>query len=330
MAQVRSDWNEVQVRASSRSGRCYYSGLMACGSVWACPVCAAKIQQVRVEEVRRAIDAAAAQGLAAWLLTVTVPHTRHDDLTDLLKGFTGSLSAMFKDRRWRELVSRYGIGGYIRALEVSWGEASGWHPHAHLVVFVRKDADLDRFADELWPVWQNAVANRGLGEASRAAFSLQDGTHVSRYLTKMGDGNDWGPAEELVRSHTKSAAGARFSPFDLLGEVAYGEHEPGVRARFAVLFRTYTEAFHGRRQLQWSRGLKHALLGAEGPTDAEIADSLGELDPVLATITLNEWARIRARRLQGELLLVAELHGRPGILNFLLALKPWPPPAVAT
>ena len=107
MSQVRSDWHEVQVRSAAKTGRCYYAGLMACGSVWACPVCAAKIQQVRADEVRRAIAAAGRLGLAPWLLTLTVPHTRHDDLAGLLKAFTGSLGTLFKGRGWRSLAGRW-------------------------------------------------------------------------------------------------------------------------------------------------------------------------------------------------------------------------------
>ena len=34
----------------------YYAGLMTCGLIWPCPICAAKIQAVRALEVRQAIN----------------------------------------------------------------------------------------------------------------------------------------------------------------------------------------------------------------------------------------------------------------------------------
>lgn len=321
MAAVRHDWSEVQVRQALESGRAYYAGLLACGSVWVCPVCASKIQQVRAEELRQAIAEAEAQGLTTALLTLTVPHTRHDTLADLLDGFTRALGAVLRGRAWRKLADEeaFGIAGYVRSLEVTWGEASGWHPHAHVALFLRAGVDLGELADRLFPLWQQAVTGRGLGEPNRAAFALHDGSHVSRYVTKLG--SEWGISEELVRSHTKSASGARFSPFDLLGEVAFGEHDPGPRSRFAALFREYAATFHGRRQLQWSQGLKRSLLTTDGPTDGEIADSLGHLDPILSRLSLEEWAAVRARRLQGTLLLVAELHGAEGVASLLSGLR---------
>lgn len=316
MSAIRPDWAQVEVRQSAESGRCYYAGLMACGSVWVCPVCASKIQRVRAAELRQAIAAAGSLGLSVAMLTLTIPHTRHDDLADLLEGFTGALGAVLGGRAWKKLVAAYGIAGYVRALEVTWGEASGWHPHAHVLLFLDPRADLEQLADQLFPSWETAVANRGLGAAVRAAFSLQDATHANRYVTKLGTELDWGPAEELVRGHTKSGGAHRYSPFDLLGEYAYNSD-----ARAGALFRDYAETFKGRRQLQWSRGLKAELLGTEGPTDEEIADSLGELDAVLATLTPDDWARVRLAGLRGSLLLVAELEGAAGVAHLLASLR---------
>lgn len=321
MSAVRTDWREVQIRTSTKSGRAYFAGLMACGSVWVCPVCATKIQQVRAEEVRSAIASWNDQGGAAALLTLTVPHDRHDVLATLKADFTRALGELWKERRWSELRERFGIFGTIRNLETTWGEASGWHPHSHVLLFVAGGTDLAQLADDLFPVWQRVVARRGLGAVSRAAFSLQDGTHVSRYVTKMSYGADWGPAEELVRGHTKSASGLRFSPFDLLGEVVYGEHDRPTVWRYQALFREFAAAFHGTRQLQWSKGLKRALLGTEGLTDEEVADSIGEADPVLIVLNLEQWQAVRRGNLQGDVLLIAELHGADGVRHFLVSLQ---------
>jgi hypothetical protein len=57
-----------------------YSGLASCGSVWACPQCAAKIVTRRADElstVMRAVDEA---GGSAFLLTLTMRHSRGDRL----------------------------------------------------------------------------------------------------------------------------------------------------------------------------------------------------------------------------------------------------------
>ena len=323
MSTVRTDWNHVEVRTSAKSGRNYYAGLMACGSVWVCPICAPKIQKVRADELRAAIAAARSQGLQVAMLTPTIPHTRYDNLADLLEGFTGALGALMRGRAWtKHIRPTFGVAGYVRGLETTWGEATGWHPHAHILLFLDQGADLAELADALFPSWETAVKNRGLGQVSRAAFTLQDGTHANAYIAKMG--SEWGPAEELVLSHTKSASGVRYSPFDLLGEYADGEHDAATTARFGRLFVEYANAYKGRRQLQWSQGLKRQLLGTEGLTDEEIADSLGEADPVLAIVTHEQWQLVKRVGLRGTLLMVADHHGADGVRLLLRSLAASP------
>lgn len=319
MTLVRSDWRQVEIRQSSDSGRCYYAGLMACGSVWICPLCATKIQAVRALELKAAIKEAQTQGLTVAMLAPTVPHTLQDGLGSLLDRYTKALSALLNGRAFRKLKDKYGIEGYVRALEVTYGFKNGWHPHAHVLVFLSPQADLAELESDLFPIWQKAVQGKGLGEVSRTPFKLQSATYAHKYVTKLG--REWGPAEELVHSHSKSAAGESFSPFDLLGEYTYGDPTSSKTAQFGALFREYADVFHGRRQLQWTQGLKKRLLGSDGLTDAEIADSLGQVDAVLAELTLEDWLLVRKANLRGELLLIAELHGSPGIQNTLDALR---------
>ena len=54
---------DVGVHVSKEHGAGFFSGLVTCGSVWACPVCAAKVQERRREEIALAIDWAYKHGL---------------------------------------------------------------------------------------------------------------------------------------------------------------------------------------------------------------------------------------------------------------------------
>jgi hypothetical protein len=54
-------------------------------------------------------------------------------------------------------------------------------------------------------------------------------------------------------------------------------------------------------------------VGSEGLTDEQIAESVGEQDAVLASITLEDWKLIRQRNLQGRILQAADLAGRLGV-----------------
>lgn len=60
-------------------GRGFFSGLQSCGSVWACPVCAAKIRQARADELEGANAAWLAAGHGIEMITLTIPHRRRFD-----------------------------------------------------------------------------------------------------------------------------------------------------------------------------------------------------------------------------------------------------------
>ena len=57
-----------------------YSGLASCGSVWSCPQCAAKIATRRADELSRVMRAVDEAGGSAFLLTLTMRHSRGDRL----------------------------------------------------------------------------------------------------------------------------------------------------------------------------------------------------------------------------------------------------------
>src|SRR5579884_2906223 len=69
-------WNHTGVTANKTTqGPGYKSGLQICGSIWHCPVCAARISNERRRDIKAAVDAAAALGYKALLLTLTARHT---------------------------------------------------------------------------------------------------------------------------------------------------------------------------------------------------------------------------------------------------------------
>ena len=311
MRHVRSDKCEVEVR-TNEDRRAYFANLMTCGSVWACPVCAAKIQQVRAEELRRAIDTWTEQGGQVYMATYTVPHTRSDSLETLLSQFNEAQRKLCMGKPWKRLTAAHGISGQVKGLEVTWGQASGWHPHAHVIYFLEQEASPDLAAD-LFQRWQSATARAGFGELSRRAFTLQDAAKVRTYLTKMGQEYLWNAEHELVKSMSKRGRGSRYTPFDMLRTYL----EQPDDGQMLALFAEYAYTFHGRNQLTWSRGLKKRLLNTEGCTDQQVADSIGEHDPVLARITLEQWRVIKRWNMQGTVLQVATDHGRDG-LEYLL------------
>lgn len=110
-------------------------------------MCAAKIAERRREELVRGREQAAKLGYQMVMLTLTAPHYLNDDVGDLLRGLRESLNKVFKDRSGRNFINRFQILGRIRALEVTWSENNGFHPHFHILLFVPTGYSAKDFKD---------------------------------------------------------------------------------------------------------------------------------------------------------------------------------------
>ena len=90
---------------------------------------------------------------------------------------------------------------------------------------------------------------------------------------------------------------------------------------YAELFREYEKCFKGKHHLVWSRGFKKEMLGSEGKTDEQIAQSVDESDPLLARISEEDWKLLdhEPAGWQGELLDVVGKYGQEGLRHYLEA-----------
>jgi len=317
----------VEIRKAKESGRAFYGGLIACGLVWLCPVCAPKVQSVRAAEVAAAIEYWELCGGIVELVTYTVPHHRSQRLDELDTAVRDAYRSMTGSRGYRELARDLEVIGTIVAPEVTWGADTGWHPHLHVLRFRRsvgaggrEDARTSAPQDaELFELWKSAVMRAGLEAPSIRAFKVQNGTRAAEYVAKMGtDTYTWGTHDELVRSHTKKGREGRYTPFDFLRNSVAELEGP-----WGLLWRDYAAAYRGRRQLRWSPGLRESLGVSEGRQDDEIAASLGEAYWLLAELSDDDWELVRrsGARARGELLQVAELHAEEGIELYLTELR---------
>ena len=69
----------VQVLHSTEHQIAHYKSLIVCGSVWMCPLCAAKISERRRDELERAVTHHVEQG-AVYMATYTVSHSLYSHL----------------------------------------------------------------------------------------------------------------------------------------------------------------------------------------------------------------------------------------------------------
>lgn len=288
-----------------------FSGVQRCGVGWVCPVCRLHISNVRQAEVTHGVERALEHGFYVTLVTVTAYHTRDDDLGELWPRFRKAVSQMLSTRRgraWREAV---GYIGRITGNEVTWGEASGWHPHQHLLFITRHPIS----EPSLWRLWEataalrELVVNRGAFDVKRVDGGRLTTSHVARYVTKPG----WGVAAELAASGEKLAMTGRYSPFELLAEV-----ERSGDADLADRFREYVEASQGVALLRWSQGLRAALgVTTESVSDEEAANETEADTTVVYVFERSEWLDVVAAGARLELLRVADRDGVRGVVGLV-------------
>ena len=254
----------VDVHRSARGA--HFTGVETCGSVWHCPVCAARIAELRREEVAQVIEGAHEMGGAAYMATLTMRHDRADELAFLKTAIADSWRRVQNRRAYRTFKAQYGVLGTIRAIEVTHGNANGWHPHLH-VLFVTKqildDIQIVEVRELLFELWSNVLASFTGRYVALDAFDFRPAL-ASDYVTK------WGADRELVKGQEKQGTGSR-SPWQLLSDFEAGDKRAGK------LFKEYAHVFKGAQQLTWSKGLKADFKVGE-VSDEEAAVSHTEVD----------------------------------------------------
>lgn len=276
---------QINVVKDRETAKARYSGLQVCARVWTCPVCAAKISERRAAELAQAIGVSRSMGIRVMLLTVTVPHIIGDSLSGLIKKLGAAWRAFTTNRLSQVLRQAIGLVGTIRNIEVTHG-ANGWHPHFHCLVFYSADIDPADIAADWAAHWQACAVKAGLRRPSDAhGLTIQDGNHAAKYVSK------WGLEHEMTKSMAKQARRGGRTPFDIAQDFADGLDV----ALNAALWREFAEAFHGQRQLFWSKGLK-ALFRVESKDDQELVEEEDHRPAELVVrLTWPEWQAIRAR-----------------------------------
>ncbi len=319
---LRQGSKQIQVWQSVEHKTTSYSGLQTCGSVWACPVCSAKIAERRRVEIIAAMAAHKAAGGVVNMLTLTAPHQRSDKLVDLLEKQAVALKFFFKDWSVKKVFKEMGVVGQIRALEVTHGRLSasnnGWHPHYHILQFAGLGVGVVAFdripmldwSTRLYTRWAACCVRAGLGEPSFAhGLKLDDGSKAAKYVSK------WGLEDEMTKGHTKKALHGE-TPFDFLRSYLADSKDKQAGA----LFKEFAETFKGKRQLYWSAGLKKRYAIGEA-SDEELTVQMEDYAQMLGTITLEQWRDVLRVDGRGVLLQVAASGGWEAVCVYMDGIK---------
>lgn len=282
-------------------GKARLGNVKTCGSVWACPVCAAKVAEVRRRELTYAMLQHTAQGGHAYLLTFTLPHYVGQTLDELLPKLDKARNRFQGSKGWKKVMQVANLDksieagtaervGSVTSAEVTYGGANGWHPHLHMLVFCKVGAFGEGEADDQGRLsgpaidyfraeWVRHLEKAGAVDGSNRQWAntygldVRGGAKAAEYVAKWGHEEKHGLSREITSSHAKLGRrdtwGTRdhYTPFQLLELSAEGD------GHATCAFREFVAAFDGKRMLTWSPGLK-AHFGIEEMTDDEAAAEL--------------------------------------------------------
>lgn len=302
------------------SGAAGFSGLTTCGSVWADPVCNAKIMARRALEIGASVAIWQSQERPVAFVTFTMRHHRGQGLGDLWNALQRAWARVTQGNSWVRNQERFGIAGWLRVVEVTFGP-NGWHVHVHALFFLEHSspADLALMHRSMFGRWSAGLAAAGLaapllvGQDARLISGPAD-IALREYFTKATD-RPRAIGLEMTQTQSKQA---RFkhstdTPWRFLDSIQAGD------ADALDLWHEWERFSKGRRQVTWATGFRRQLLAIEEPSDEQIAaEEIGTEEDSVVYITPDGWANLCGYPADlAHLLTTAETSGLQGVRLFL-------------
>jgi hypothetical protein len=330
---VQSKIKGCDVFKSNTYGKVSISNVQTCGSVWHCPVCAAKITERRRVEMETAINAHKAAGGSISFVTRTVPHTNKLSLLNFRDSFRLSDKFMKESRTYKNMLPRFQCSGNIKAFELTVGEFNGWHLHVHEVFFhdaaafegLALEANpayvafLNDFEQTYFDIWHDAAVKAGFYSPSRKhGLQIQNGDFAAEYIAKWGvePQSKWNSSTELTKAHVKSSFKG-FTPWELIRFYRDTENE-----QLIPIIQEYAHTMHSQQQLIWSKGLKKKY-EIKDMTDEQISDEIEDDAEKIGVLSPVQWQFIVKNDLRAEFFTMAA-EGWDVLTEFLHSFDDYP------
>ena len=284
--------------------RAHYRGLMMCGSVWMCPLCAAKITERRRLELQEVIDAAHLQGLTVFMVTLTLQHGKHEKYKAVVDALRNAWRGVRSGRAWQEIKNTYEIVGLVTALEFTVSIDNGGHPHLHVLMFSKLSPgaiDADKLRDDVSSRYDAILKHHARYASQEHGVKVQLGdSHVGDYLAKFGhekkNESTWGLAAEMTKGMMKRGrleAGEHYTPFQLLDFAKMGDKQS------AAMYKEFAQAFKGKHQIGGLSAVRKMLGLSKSLSDEEIAEAGEEKTHSFVSFLDSQWAIIKNKGLRG-------------------------------
>ena len=309
----------VKVRKSKEHGKAFYDGLVFCSSPWSCPVCSAKIQVKRREEIKTCIDRMEAMGKKPIFITLTFPHYASQSCSDTWNILTKGLRGLRNGKAWQKFKSRSGYLGHITSKEIMYGR-NGWHPHSHELWFVDADYDEREVLKYIQNKWFNVMNNLGVIAPDNVvpfqSHSVRIGFSRAEYLAKFDHSSYVSKmsSEMSLFNVKKGRVKGSLHPFQLallaVNPVTFKVNKEAVN-----LFNEYHYATKGRSQVHFSKGLKE-ICGIDDKSDDVVVQEVTEQPSSVVSAFENfGWQKVLDLRSRSYILSIAELENSTELIE---------------
>ena len=328
--------SSIEIRTND--GRSFYSGVLACGSPWICPVCGPKIFYRRSLEIDQIDRVVRERGGTSVFITLTVAHSADDPVGELVPFMSKAFGKILQGRAWyghstKERTKRQADGkpvsdglrgdlGYVgmsRAMECTHG-CNGWHPHIHAALVFDQDltnnqvATLESFVTDRWTSYVAKTLGREVNNHGVDVRRWVDEDTLGWYVTKLGQG--WNLGTELTSHDKKLAKRGNENPAQIAARYSRSVRSGTPDQQAADLLVEFYKATKGRPAIYISPGLrKWAGLDAE-KTDEELANEDVDGD-IVAELSANLWTVVRSLNAEADLLQAADRDGVTGVVDTL-------------
>jgi hypothetical protein len=296
-----------------------YKNLIHCSSVWACPVCAAKIRNERFSQLLEIMKGMQRDGYTLAFLTLTTRHKRTLNIKQLkqhLKKMSDSWDKAYKHRRINDLRKKFDIK-YIKTLEFKYAYKNGFHPHYHIVIGIKEQdfAMVESITKTIIDQWlkYNPKAKSTCQDA-KYIFSHEGAEQIADYVTKMS------VCYEMTDKEGAKKDAIHITPSDIPYMILDQNFDVYNYDELIEIFDVFIQYSKGARFMTYTQGLKEMYCGVENETDEEICSNTDDLKDLVLEISPEIWRLIVVNHLRAEMIQIVEKYlNKNAFLNVELA-----------
>ncbi|MBA7535420.1 hypothetical protein ES705_27675 [subsurface metagenome] len=298
---VQSYEQPVRV-VNTKEKKAFYHGLQTCGSQWVCPVCAMKLQRKKADTVYDFLKTCQDDGISIDFITLTIPHTKQDDLQKLSNEIIETFRDITASRKFKRWKKKYHALGFIKKIDINFNLVNGWHPHFHIVLLFDHEKCKPWYrvimGEKIIQLWMELLEEKGY-KPDRRAQNWETCTSkrgLSDYIGK------WDITKELTKGLSKTGAG--LNPLQILERIQETK-DPYLIEKW----KEFARVTKGRQLISCSKNVQKELKRLYVYIDddqAAVRDI--EIDSVLGEITYGLWMKIRDKEERFYILNIAETY----------------------